>query len=135
MQPELIKIDLMRNWFELNLMKPPTERDFLSQIIYQGKIMYALDAIFPSMEDHLKIRYTSSQLKWCEESEASISRKNYRFCGRRTFYHGRITARITAKSRRLVGMENSSSLYGRKPRFKITQPYRRKKCLENSKIL
>lgn len=72
MQPELIKIDLMRNWFELNLMKPPTERDFLTQIIHQGKIMYALDAIFPTLEDHLKIRYTSSQLEWCEESEASI---------------------------------------------------------------
>lgn len=72
MLPEYISVDVMRGWFELNMMKEPTEREFLAHIIYQGKIMYALDAIFPKMEDHTKIRYTPDQLEWCVQSEASI---------------------------------------------------------------
>ena len=72
MIPEYISVDVMRGWFELTMMKPPTERDFLSHIIFQGKIMYALDAIFPTLDDHIKIRYTTTQLEWCEQSEASI---------------------------------------------------------------
>lgn len=72
MIPEYISVDVMRGWFELTMMKPPTERDFLSHIIFQGKIMYALDAIFPTLDDHIKIRYTSTQLDWCDQSEASI---------------------------------------------------------------
>ena len=72
MIPEYIVVDVMRGWFELNKMNEPEDRDFLSHIIYQGKIMYALDAIFPTMDDHLKIRYTQAQFEWCEASEASI---------------------------------------------------------------
>jgi hypothetical protein len=72
MRSEYISVDVMRNWFELNKMKEPADRDFLSHIIHQGKILYALDAIFPNMEDKTKIRYSSDQLEWCEKSEASI---------------------------------------------------------------
>lgn len=72
MLKKYITVDVMRNWFELNKMIILPERDFLSHIIFQGKILYALDAIFPTMDDETKIRYTTSQLKWCEESEAQI---------------------------------------------------------------
>lgn len=72
MLKKYIAVDVMRSWFELNMMTTPPERDFLSHIIFQGKILYALDAIFPTMQDETKIRYTSSQLEWCENSEANI---------------------------------------------------------------
>ncbi len=72
MRKEYLVIDVMRGWFEYTFLEPPTEQDFLSQIVHEGKIMYALDALFPDMPDHLKIRYTPEELDWCRKHEADV---------------------------------------------------------------
>jgi hypothetical protein len=50
-------------------IKPPTERDFLSQIIYAGKQMYMKDVFLPEVSDEDKICYSADEVKWCEENE------------------------------------------------------------------
>lgn len=71
---EYLVVDIMRGWFETNFLPELKERDFLSRIVYEGKILYALDALMPAKEDHIKIRYTAEQLQWCEKNEMLIWR-------------------------------------------------------------
>lgn len=46
--------------------------DLLSQIVHEGKIMYALDAMLPKVNDTIKMRYTKKQLMWCKENEFNM---------------------------------------------------------------
>ena len=47
-------------------------RNLLSKMIYNGKILYLMDAVMPETNDSLKIGFTKKQLEWCNENEASI---------------------------------------------------------------
>ncbi len=55
-------------------VKPPTERDFLSQMIYAGKQLYLKDVLLPEYSDEDKICYTSEEIKWCEEHDVDVWR-------------------------------------------------------------
>lgn len=55
-------------------VKPPTDRDFLSQMIYAGKKLYLKDVLLPKASDEDKICYTAAELKWCEENDENMWR-------------------------------------------------------------
>lgn len=44
----------------------------LSQMIYNGKIMYFLDKILPETSDSIKIGYSPAQIDWCENNEKEM---------------------------------------------------------------
>lgn len=44
----------------------------LDQMIYEGKVQYFLDAFLPHTDRMYKIRYTSGQMDWMEDSEAFV---------------------------------------------------------------
>lgn len=46
--------------------------DILTEMVYQGKLLYLLDALFPKMNEELKIGYSEQQLEWCEDNEKDI---------------------------------------------------------------
>ena len=46
--------------------------DFLSNMLYYGKILYVVDAMLPEMENHYKMRYTQLEYEWAEVSEYNI---------------------------------------------------------------
>ena len=46
--------------------------DFLSQMIYKGKIMYFLDVILPQFPNADKLRFSQNQLNWCKKNESNI---------------------------------------------------------------
>ena len=46
--------------------------DFLSQMIYKGKIMYFLDVMLPQLPKADKLRFSKKQIVWCEENEKNI---------------------------------------------------------------
>ena len=48
------------------------DRQFLAQMIYYGKIMYAKDLLIPNESDAVKIGYTPEQITWCEENEPQM---------------------------------------------------------------
>ena len=70
--PDYMPYDAMRGWmlteFEQKQLKP----DLLSRMIAYGKVLYAMDALFPQQKDHMKIGYTETQLLWCEANETRI---------------------------------------------------------------
>ncbi len=44
----------------------------LDEMIYQGKILYFMDAMMPRAHDTTKIRYTHKQLQWIEENQRHV---------------------------------------------------------------
>ncbi|MES3017106.1 MAG: gliding motility lipoprotein GldB [Bacteroidota bacterium] len=48
------------------------DRSLLAKMIYNGKVLYAMDSFMPETGDTLKIGYTGKQLEWCEENEGGI---------------------------------------------------------------
>ena len=57
-----------------NLVSRPRKRNFLSQMIYHGKILYLKDLWMTSKSDSNKIGYTEEEFIWAEENESDIWR-------------------------------------------------------------
>lgn len=53
---------------------PQNERinNLLNRMIYEGKLMYFVDAMLPQINDTLKIGFTKKQLEFCQKDEASM---------------------------------------------------------------
>lgn len=49
-----------------------TQMTMLDRMVMEGKVLYFLDQVMPKKADHLKIRYTSEQLEWCQKNEPMI---------------------------------------------------------------
>jgi gliding motility-associated lipoprotein GldB len=47
-------------------------KKFIDYIVYEGKLLYFLDATLPETQDSLKIGYTPSQMAWCIKNEPNI---------------------------------------------------------------
>jgi len=54
------------------LPEKDSDRTLLSKMIYNGKVLYMMDAVMPETSDTLKIGYSKKQLDWCEEYESGI---------------------------------------------------------------
>jgi gliding motility-associated lipoprotein GldB len=52
----------------------PTDKNFLSQMIYFGKQLYLKDVLLPESSDADKMGYTPEQIVWCQENEGYIWR-------------------------------------------------------------
>lgn len=72
MRKEYIVTDAIKGWAQSEYEMDGTKKDFLSNVVYQGKLLYFQDALLPESEDSLKIGYTADQLAWCDKSEVSI---------------------------------------------------------------
>lgn len=72
MRPEYLVPDCMRAWAMSEYPNKNSKNDLISDMIYQGKILYFCDAMIPEMEDSLKMGYSSEEMEWCSENEANI---------------------------------------------------------------
>lgn len=66
--PRVIEAFLREEMFTEN----DADRNLLSRMIYNGKILYFMDIVLPKTPDILKIGYTPEQLQWCKDYEAGI---------------------------------------------------------------
>lgn len=48
------------------------DRSLMAKMVYNGKVLYCMDALMPDVADTLKIGYTKAQMEWCKRYEASI---------------------------------------------------------------
>jgi len=67
-----IPTDVLYNWALSEFVFDETKNDLLSNMIYQGKLLYFLDAMFPDEPDYLKIGYRPEKLDWCTKNEAGM---------------------------------------------------------------
>ena len=63
---------VIKGWIESEFIKENPNGTLLEIIINQGKVLYCLDALFPFMEDSLKIAYTEEQMGWAQEHEEYV---------------------------------------------------------------
>jgi len=71
-QKKFIASNVMEVWFNEYFQQYLGGRDLLSQMIYKGKVMYFLDKMMLEVSLEDKFRFTSEQLDWVIENEASI---------------------------------------------------------------
>lgn len=72
MHPQKIVSDVAYAWGVTEFDETPHTTTLLDNIIYQGKIMYLVDAMLPELHDSLKIGYTSEELEWCYDNEPQM---------------------------------------------------------------
>ena len=72
-EPSQMLPDIVQS-FSVTKVKPPTERDLLSLMIYSGKQLYLKDMLLPDYSDEDKICYTPEQIKWCENHDTDMWR-------------------------------------------------------------
>ncbi|MFO7829223.1 MAG: hypothetical protein R6V23_11410 [Bacteroidales bacterium] len=69
MTPAKIPTDAMRAWAMTEFVYNDSINNLVNNMIYQGKLQYFLDAMFPETDDSLKFGFTGEQVKWCEKNE------------------------------------------------------------------
>lgn len=68
MNKESIASDCMKSWLSTEFELEAEKSDLLSNMIYHGKLLYALDLLLPGTEDSIKIGYSSNQIEWVNEN-------------------------------------------------------------------
>ena len=62
----------MKGWLQSMYEETAPQNTLLDQMVFHGKILYALDALLPEWEDSAKIGYTREEMRWCEASEKQV---------------------------------------------------------------
>ncbi|MDP2176425.1 MAG: hypothetical protein Q8K70_11000 [Bacteroidota bacterium] len=52
--------------------KSNLQKNFLDEMVYQGKLLYFIDRTIPELENHIKIGMTKEEYEWCLKEEANI---------------------------------------------------------------
>ncbi len=53
-------------------LKTNRKKNFIDEMIYQGKLLYFLDATTPKVPDYIKIGMTQKEFEWCQAEEHNI---------------------------------------------------------------
>ena len=72
MERAYIVNDLLRGWLESEFFSDSVEKNCLSQMIFQGKILYASEVLAPDIPDTILTGYSDLQLNWTNNNEAKI---------------------------------------------------------------
>ncbi|MCB9261214.1 MAG: hypothetical protein H6607_02405 [Flavobacteriales bacterium] len=60
-------------WIDAQFQKSKNSQSrLLDEMIYEGKLLYAMDRLMPEMPDSLKIGYEKGKIEWCFENEFQI---------------------------------------------------------------
>lgn len=69
---EYIVADAIKGWLDSDYYNENAEQNFINQIIYQGKVLYALEVLAPEVDDTVKIGYSAKQFDWAFDNEKNI---------------------------------------------------------------
>lgn len=72
MQPKYIVRDFLKAWLMSEFRETNQRKNLLSEVIYQGKILYALNELLPEWDESDILGYTEQQQEWCEEHAKDI---------------------------------------------------------------
>lgn len=71
--PANITPRVMESFLREDMFPEPDDlKTFLDRMVYNGKIMYLMNAVMPKVPDSVIIGYTEAQQKWCEKYEADV---------------------------------------------------------------
>ena len=72
MRKEYIVNDLVHAWMVKVYPNTNKSGTLLNEMIYQGKLLYLVDALMPAEQDTIKIGFTKKQLDWCIANENNM---------------------------------------------------------------
>jgi len=72
MYSDKIPTDVLYAWAISEFDFDESRNNLISNMIYQGKIIYFLDAMFPKEPDYLKIGFRPEKLEWCKNNESGM---------------------------------------------------------------
>jgi hypothetical protein len=72
MRREMIPVDCMKAWAQMEYPNQDTTDYLVFEMIYNGKLLYFLDAMYPEMPDSLKIGYTAKNMAYCNRFEQDM---------------------------------------------------------------
>lgn len=64
--------DVLFGWVSTEFEAPERGSTFLENIIYQGKLLYAMSVLFPEAVDSSLMNFSLNQMQWCSDNELSI---------------------------------------------------------------
>jgi hypothetical protein len=67
-----IPFDVLYSWAISEFEFDDSKTTLIANMIYYGKMLYFLDAMFPDEPDHLKIGYQPEKLEWCIRNEPGM---------------------------------------------------------------
>lgn len=71
-QAKMIVRDYLKAWLIGELSVDNKRKDLLSEMLYQGKLLYALSQLLPEWSHADLLGYTSEQIDWAENKEKNI---------------------------------------------------------------
>jgi len=72
MQKDYIVTDCMTAWAMTEFEFNDSVDNIITNMVYNGMIMYLLDVLLPGYHDTLKIAYSSKQIDWCKTNEKKM---------------------------------------------------------------
>lgn len=73
MQPKMIVRDYVKAWLlSEKISSGDSKKTLLSEMIREGKVLYALSELLPEWSEEDLIAYTTDQMEWCRENEKKI---------------------------------------------------------------
>jgi len=72
MNRDKIPTDVLYSWAQSEFAFDESNTSLIANMIYHGKMLYFLDAMFPEDPDSLKIGYKPAKLEWCIKNEAGM---------------------------------------------------------------
>ncbi len=72
MTPSQVAPEFARQLGFLQIGNPDMAETLLEQMVFQGKVLYFLDAMMPKVHDTTKIRYSAVQLDWVKASQRHV---------------------------------------------------------------
>ena len=72
MELKYIVRDFLKAWLMSEFRETNQRKNLLSEVIYQGKILYALNQLLPEWDESDILGYTEQQQEWCEEHAKDI---------------------------------------------------------------
>jgi hypothetical protein len=71
-EPARVPVDVMYAWATSLYPYNDSLDNVLSRMIWHGQIAWFVDAMYPGLEDRLKMGFTADQMKWCKNNEKQM---------------------------------------------------------------
>ncbi len=122
MDKKFLPVDVAQSWIMFNVLEDQRDDTFLSNLIYYGKILYAVDALMPDLPDHIKIKYTQEEFEWAELSEYNV----WQYIIEQNWVYSKeikLIVRYFNEGPTTVGLDGSPSRYGQYIGWQIVKAY------------
>ncbi|MFB6257866.1 MAG: hypothetical protein ABEH38_04155 [Flavobacteriales bacterium] len=73
MEPKYLVSEALKGWLKFKRRGRARELETLLQhMIFEGKLLYSMDAVMPNTPDSIKVKYSEQEIRWVRKNELRI---------------------------------------------------------------